>query len=320
MGNANFNFFDMIKGTGIDGPFVPLTVKLGYSEYNIQLTTGSGIQDINIVLPVRINEQMNETLNYTISRRGIPAYQAGLAFTRNRTGQAIKDALGAIAPTLQGRAGVSAENLAKSFWGWAQFNYENNASKQITIPFNIFLPRGRQGLEEDREKIKQGISILQGLCYPVDVAQSHPPLMDIYIGSLYEAFPAFLTGVQVVWEKDWQSTGSGMMDTGAFPLMVSGRLTFTNIFLYTWSDVPTTVGYATSLKENPKVLFNGKAGTIGDSSNVWTEEKENVVPPNNMGPPNVQGGPPVMGPGAAITLPTTPQTRSFKNQSETGRS
>lgn len=217
------------------GGYVPIIIQ-NTAFFNQQDTDVDNGTKIKIILPWKVHE-ISDTVSVSYSRKGEGNFQWGEAIS---TGLA---AMGFTEIAKMAIATYNAKDLNKSL------------DLDFILPLtNVFDDRSKNSnLKGFPGDVRTKLGCLQGLVYPRDFGFLYPPLLKVTFGGLYRGFKGFLREVSLRSSEDMVDIGGQM-----FPLIISGSLKFTNVFLYSWANKlenDTNFLRQFSLSKRPWVLF-----------------------------------------------------------------
>ena len=194
------------------GGYVPIIIQ-NSAIYNYDNTDIDNGIKIKIVLPWKVHE-ISDSVSVTYSRKGegnTQWYEAFGAFISS----------------------IGYEEIAKiavSTYNAKDLN--KSLDLDFILPLTNLISEGSNSsnLKDFPHEVRTKLGCLQGLVYPRYYGYLYPPLLKVTFGGLYRGFKGFLREVNIRSSEEMVDIGGQM-----FPLIITGSLKFTNVFLYTWS-------------------------------------------------------------------------------------
>ncbi len=217
------------------GGYVPIIIQ-NTAFYNLEDSDIDNGVKIKIILPWKVHE-ISDNVSVSYSRRGEGNFQ-------------WTEGLSAFF------ASINLTEIAKMTI--AYYNAKD-LNKSLDLDFilpltNVFNDRNKNSnLKDFPGEVRTKLGCLQGLVYPRDYGFLYPPLLKVTFGGLYQGFKGFLREVSLRSSEEMVDIGGQM-----FPLIISGSLKFTNVFLYSWAkNLENNNGFLQqfSLSKRPWILF-----------------------------------------------------------------
>ncbi len=261
-GGATFNAFDICDLSGFEEEsypfFVPIVIK---SAQIIGEGAADSIDGLHIVLPLNPGK-ITDSVSVSFNRR-----------IDNTAGSTIATMLSEKVLSSFGEF-----SLSPDLQNMLLYNYDaRSLRKEIQIPYIIPIQKNI-----DINRLRKGLTVLQGLVYPRYHGLTYPPFVSITIGGMYNKLKGFISQVSVEFDENITII-SGVK----FPILITGTIQFICLHSFTWNSVG--IDFGSEIAENVKeefVLLN-KSLLFGKDVDSNYSPDNNNLNKTESGLPNV---------------------------------